>query len=138
MGEMYVHPQILSTYLPTGPAAPAEAITGIQETFQKMSDCAKRAEGFGRLQTFYSDDFFRRNVASFGPNGYDWIWDTPDEEDLAAGFHAFELSDGRIAATTGDNVTGPQELFIFVEQDGHWLIDEYYGVVTEFFYGPMG
>lgn len=132
-------PQILAENVPTGAAARAEDVLGIQLTLRHMADCAVRPEGQRLIQGYFTDDFFRRGVAADRPDGYWMTWGLQPEEPEIENLNATVLDDGRIAAVTATTYDQqPHLLLIFVRQDGQWLIDELYKVTTEYFYGPMG
>lgn len=110
--------------LPTGPAAPASAVAGIAATVAGLARCGDAAPAI--QATYYSDDFFRRQVAAMGG-------DAPIGAAVSSGWQASpfmpvvvrdarDLPDGRIGAVVEGS--GPPAFMAFVPSDGGWLVDE--------------
>jgi hypothetical protein len=129
-------PQLLAVNAPTGPAASETQTAGILATFKAMGDCSVRSDGQRLIQGFFTSDFFRRGVAKPTADGYDLTWQyQPEPQELAA-MTTVVLPDGRVAAVF--NSTGPHLFVIFRQQDGHWLIDEFYNLVDQYNWSQQG
>lgn len=128
-------PQLLIGNLPGGSEAPIDDVAAIQETIERMRKCGARPEGDLLRQGFYTDDFFRRGYVPFGESGYRTFWTL--SESPTESFDFVLLDDGRIATIWSSSGT-PRDLLIFAEEDGDWLIDESYNVVSEYNFGPLG
>lgn len=111
-----------------GPPATDEQVAGISETLQAMESCDR--PGNGRyIAAFYSDDYFLRPwvIETVAYNGYQFFRALEGAVDPATiAEQARVLPDGRIAVVrTFDASPDFGQLYIFVEQDGQWLIDEF-------------
>ena len=114
--------------IPVGMPASEEQVTGISETLQQMQACDR--PGNGRyVAAFYSDDYFLRSwvIETITYNGYQFLGVIDGAVDPATiAEQSRVLPDGRVAVLrTFDANPDYGQLFIFVEQDGQWMIDEY-------------
>ena len=121
-------PVIAWSEIPVGQPATEEQVAGISEMLQRMQACDR--PGNGRyIAAFYSDDYFLRPwvINTIAYNGYQFwgaVGGPIDPNTIAA--QARMLPDGRVAVLRTFDVNPDYgQLFIFVEQDGQWLIDEY-------------
>lgn len=85
--------------------------------------------GNGRyLAAFYTDDYFLRPwvVRDLAFNGYEfWSAPTANTDVASVAANTRVLPDGRVALIEASPALPEYGfLFIFVEQDGQWLIDE--------------
>jgi outer membrane protein assembly factor BamB len=127
-------PVIAWSDIPVGMPATDEQVAGISNTLQQMVDCDRTGNG-RYLAAFYTDDYFLRPwvVWNLAFNGYQF-WTAPtqntDEASVAANIRV--LPDGRIALIES-SPSAPEygQLFIFVEQDSQWLIDEFEEVTPD-------
>lgn len=128
------------------PAADAETVAAIDDALREINACRFYRElgeddppGYasvdddGRSLARYSDDFFRRELAGFREEGEEpglrklivpWAPEPPTVDG------AWRLPDGRVAATLLTSThfewtpADVRDLFVFVEVDGRWLVDE--------------
>ena len=128
VGTETQQPVIAWSEIPVGQPATEEQTTGISEMLQRMQACDR--PGNGRyVASFYSDDYFLRPwvISTIAYNGYRFfsaVGGPIDPDTIAA--QSRVLPDGRIAVLRTFDVNPDYgQLIIFVEQDGHWLIDEF-------------
>ena len=107
--------------------------TELRLAIQQVEACAQ-LQDLPRLLALYSDRFIVEQVFASEPvqivptiDGTPIGGDVPpgatDQQDML--LDALQLPDGRIAATVSSNAWGGDpHLYIFVHQDGRWLIDE--------------
>lgn len=115
--------------LPSGEVASPVVSGAIRATIAAMRACARPGYD-NHLAAYYSDDYFRRTqvMGSLPYDGYRYLSLT--SVDLGDFESAVVLADGRVATVfryTVGSRNGPVyfgRLVVWVEQDGHWLIDE--------------
>jgi hypothetical protein len=123
-------PQILVSNLPTGKAASAEVIAGLNQTLTDIANCMPPADESDAAAGFFTDDYFRRGWS--GSGSYFQGWPSRANKDVVMAIGATTvLSDGRVAAVITYNGK-PNTLFVFAKHDGRWLIDERYLIVTQY------
>ncbi len=120
-------PAIAWSDIPVGTPATDEQVAGIADTLQQMQGCDRT--GNGRfLAAFYTDDYFLRPwvVWDLAFNGYEfWMAPTGNTDEMSVAENTRVLPDGRIALIDSSPYAPEYGfLYVFVEQDGQWLIDE--------------
>ena len=107
--------------------------TKLRSAIQQVESCAQ-LQDLPRLLSLYSDRFIVEQVFASEPvqiipniDGTPIGGNVPpgatDQQDML--LDAVQFPDGRIAATVSSNAWGGDpHLYIFVQQDGRWLIDE--------------
>ena len=114
--------------IPVGTSAMEDQVAGISGTLEDMQACDR--PGNGRyIAAFYSEDYFLRSwvVETVAYNGYRFFGAVQGAVDPATiAEQSRVLPDGRVAVLRTFEVNPDYgQLFVFVEQDGQWLIDEY-------------
>lgn len=124
--------------LPAGDPANSETIAMVLDTLYQLGACLNAGELL-RYAGVFTDDFWRREFVQFGPvvaGDLATLGVTPralpdqGQVTLLAVVEARVLDDGRVAALVDitdpfGNPPGPTRYaWVFVEQDGRWLIDE--------------
>ena len=128
-------PEILLDELPKGAAADAETVSKVEETLAEMASCVARGGNSATLSLagFATDDYLRRadvqaRSAAAGFPSVQPIFGR-DNNPVTQIETTVVLPDGRVGvAFMQTSSTG--WFVVFAEQDGHWLIDEYYEIVT--------
>jgi ketosteroid isomerase-like protein len=134
--------------MPEGDSPDAATLNALDETLQQAVACAEAGD-IGRLLALYSDEYVA-NVA-LAPEPIPIIPGQVDDHDHAptldetpvptAGVAprvetAVQMPDGRIAATvSAEGLEGTEQIVIFTEERGMWVIDEIHTVLPE---GPVG
>jgi hypothetical protein len=124
--------QVLVANLPTGPAASPETVAGIKQTLTEIANCMPPAGESDAIAGFFTDDYYRRGSGAGGSSTYFHGWPSRNNTALTLTVGTtVVLPDGRIAAQIDYN-GAPKRLLIFVQQNGRWLIDEEYWIVTAY------
>jgi len=130
--------------MPEGDSPDAATLNALDETLRQVVECAEAGD-IGRLLALYSDEYVA-NVA-LAPEPVPIIPGQPDDHDHVPSLDetpvveenvtprvesAVELPDGRIAATvSAEGVEGTQQIVIFAEERGTWVVDEIHSVLPE-------
>lgn len=119
--------------IPTGSPASDEQVAGITATVQQFVSCANAMEP-ERASALFTDDYWRRrhqvgaDIAESNPRGYVGLSGQDAEAPLKMPSveEAAVLPDGRVGAKLQPELGygHSYQYFIFLEQDGDWLIDE--------------
>ena len=119
--------------LPTGNSASDEQVEGITTTVQQFVACANAMES-ERASSLFTDDYWRRrhqvgaNVSKSNPRSFVGLSGQDENAPLKIPSieEAIVLPDGRVGAKLQPELGYGKsyQYFIFVEQDGAWLIDE--------------
>lgn len=131
---------------PEGEPVDAATLNALDETLREVITCAESGD-LARLLALYSDAYVA-NIA-LAPEPVPIVPGRPREtlpvpaETPSAEVGttprvevAVRLPDGRIAAVvTADGLEGSEEIVIFKEEDGRWVIDEIHEALPE---GPLG
>ena len=131
-------PETASLQMPEGEPADRETRAAVLDTVRQLAACLN-AGNFLAFGALYTDEYFQRIVETEGPlPEEDFAFLTAEPEPLPAENQAGILAivdvrllpDGRVAGLFDlqDPLAEPpgpaRFLYIFVEQDGRWLIDE--------------
>lgn len=136
-------PQILPANVPTGSAVASGVEAEVNRQLDQLLACMVARQFQANMSEFFTDDFFRRNVAEWKGSEYlvdpSWLIRYGDGADQR---RYFQLDDERIAVVIGDDVLSglgdSQGLIIFTQVDGVWMIDEAYRIVDQYDFSPMG
>ena len=135
---MEVATPVTAFQLPEGEPADPETVAGVLDTLQRLGACLN-AGALLSYAALFTDDYWQREIAQFGPPPAEelaFLSGTPQalpaeaRVGLLAILDVRELPNGRVAGLF--DVTDPFETppgparfsWVFVEQDGRWLIDE--------------
>ena len=129
--------------MPEGDSPDAATLNALDETLRQVVECAEAGD-IGRLLALYSDAYVA-NVA-LAPEPVPIVPGQPDEDDVPSLAEtpvvgqdvtpsvesAVRLPDGRIAATiSAEGVEGTEQIVIFSEERGTWVVDEIHSVLPE-------
>lgn len=132
--------------LPEGDAIDTTILAALNEALAQVAVCAESGD-LARLLALYSDAYVAGIALAPEPvpivpgQGHDYAGGpvgTPSAGAAAAPnvVAAVRLADGRVAAlVSSGRMSGTREVVIFVEERGHWVIDEVHGTMPD---GAMG
>jgi len=116
-------------------------VAAVLETVYQLGACINAGDFFLRYAALFTDDYFHREVAQYGPlpeEEFAMMQASPvplpagNQVALLAIVDVRELADGRVAGLFDvqdpfADQPGPSRFYWeFVEQDGRWIIDEQY------------
>lgn len=125
--------------MPEGKPADEATVAAVVETVWQLGACINAGDFWGRYAALFTEDYFERQVEQYGPIPEEeraFIAATPEPLPPDSGVALLaivdvrELPDGRVAGLFDvedpfAEPPGPSRFYWeFVEEDGHWLIDE--------------
>ena len=125
--------------MPEGAPADEATVNAVLGAVRQLGSCINAGDFFGRYAALFTEDYFQREFARFGPlpeEDLDFMAATPEPlpEDIQASLLAVVdvrvLPDGRVGGLFDvqdpfAEPPGPARFYWeFVEEDDRWLIDE--------------